>query len=89
MNTFKKTLYATLAEAAQAAAERKCVIVYLDPDVYETSKSIAAGRRPAMNVAATLAVEARWVPGPTILTILGAGFWTVTDPPAKPGAFNL
>ena len=58
MEKFKKTLRAKLDEAAQAAPERKRVMLYLDPDVYEALKTFAGKRRLSMNVAATLAVEA-------------------------------
>ena len=58
MDRFKKTLRAKLDEAARAAPERKRVMLYLDPDVYEALKAFAGKRRLSMNVAATLAVEA-------------------------------
>ncbi len=58
VDKFKKTLRAKLDEAAQAAPERKRVMLYLDPDVYEALKTFASKRRLSMNVAATLAVEA-------------------------------
>jgi len=58
LDRFKKTLRAKLNEAAQATPERKRVMLYLDPDVYEALKAFATKRRLSMNVAATLAVEA-------------------------------
>jgi len=58
VDRFKKTLRAKLDEAAQAVPERKRVMLYLDPDVYEALKAFASKRRLSMNVAATLAVEA-------------------------------
>ena len=58
MDKFKKTLRAKLDQAAQSAPERKRVMLYLDPDVYEALKAFASKRRLSMNVAATLAVEA-------------------------------
>ena len=58
MDRFKKTLRAKLDEAAKATPEKKRVMLYLDPDVYEALKSFAGERRLSMNVAATLAVEA-------------------------------
>ena len=58
VDRFKKTLRAKLDQAAQAAPERKRVMLYLDPDVYEALKAFASNRRLSMNVAATLAVEA-------------------------------
>ncbi len=58
VDRFKKTLRAKLDEAARAAPERKRVMLYLDPHVYEALKAFAAKRRLSMNVAATLAVEA-------------------------------
>ena len=45
-------------EAAKEPPERKRVMLYLDPDVYEALKAFATKRRLSMNVAATLAVEA-------------------------------
>ena len=58
MDKFKSTLRAKLEEAAQATRERKRVMLYLDPETYESLKTFAARRRLSMNVAATLAVEA-------------------------------
>ena len=58
VDKFKKTLRAKLDEAAQAAPERKRVMLYLNPEVYEALKAFATRRRLSMNVAATLAVEA-------------------------------
>jgi hypothetical protein len=58
MDRYKKTLRAKLNEAAQAAPERKRVMLYLDSEVYEALKAFAAKRRLSMNVAATIAVEA-------------------------------
>lgn len=58
VDKFKKTLRAKLDEAAKAAPERKRVMLYLDPGVYEALKAFAGKRRLSMNVAATLAVEA-------------------------------
>ena len=55
---FDETLKAKLKEAAKSQPERKRVMLYLDPDVYEGLKAFAAERRLSMNVAATLAVEA-------------------------------
>ena len=58
MDRFKKTLRAKLDEAAQSVPERRRVMLYLDPEVYEALKAFAGKRRLSMNVAATLAVEA-------------------------------
>ena len=58
MDRFKKTLRAKLDQAAKAAPERKRVMLYLNPEVYEALKAFASKRRLSMNVAATLAVEA-------------------------------
>jgi len=58
MDRFKKTLRAKLDEAARSAPEKKRVMLYLDPDVYEALKAFAGERDLSMNVAATLAVEA-------------------------------
>jgi len=58
LDRFKKTLRAKLDDAAQAAPEKKRVMLYLEPDVYEALKAFAGERRLSMNVAATLAVEA-------------------------------
>ena len=58
MDRFKKTLRAKLDEAAQAAPERKRVMLYLDPGVYGALKAFAKKHGLSMNVAATLAVEA-------------------------------
>jgi hypothetical protein len=58
VDRFKKTLRAKLDEAAKAVPEKKRVMLYLDPDVYEGLKAFAAKHRLSMNVAATLAVEA-------------------------------
>ncbi len=55
---FDETLKVKLEEAAKAQPERKRVMLYLDPDVYETLKAFAAKRGLSMNVAVTLAVEA-------------------------------
>ena len=55
---FDETLRAKLKEAAKEPPERKRVMLYLDPEVYEALKAFATNRRLSMNVAATLAVEA-------------------------------
>ena len=55
---FDETLKAKLKEAAKTQPERKLVMLYLDPEVYEALKAFASKRRLSMNVAATLAVEA-------------------------------
>ena len=44
MDKFKKTLRAKLDEAAQAAPERKRVMLYLDPDVCLALKAFATKR---------------------------------------------
>ncbi len=55
---FDETLKAKLEEAARAQPERKRVMLYLSPEVYEALKAFAKRRGLSMNVAATLAVEA-------------------------------
>ena len=55
---FDETLKAKLDEAAKVQPERKRVMLYLDPEIYDALKAFAAKRRLSMNVAATLAVEA-------------------------------
>ena len=69
VDRFKKTLRAKLNEAAQATPERKRVMLYLDPDVYEALKAFAGKHGLSMNVAAISADQI----SSSVLPILSAG----------------